>query len=110
METLAKGEEIYSMACAQCHYDGLAGSMHPALRGSPILSGDPENTIAIILHGQSGRSVVDGKLLKGIMPAQAYLTDDEISIVVTYIRSEFAGIPAEVPPALVRQVRETPKR
>ena len=108
-ETLAKGGEVYGMACAQCHYDGLSGSMHPALRGSPALMGDPDAVISIILNGQSGLSVVDGKPLHGIMPAQAYLTDEEIASVVTFIRSEFAGISAEVAPAAVGRVRAAAK-
>ena len=83
--------------------------MHPALRGSPALMGDPDAVISIILNGQSGLSVVDGKPLHGIMPAQAYLTDEEIASVVTFIRSEFAGISAEVAPAAVGRVRAAAK-
>lgn len=93
------------MACAQCHYDGKASAANPALVGSPALQAAPSTVIDIILNGQSGKSLIDGKRLSGIMPAQAYLTDAEIAAVVTYIRHEFAGISAEVTPSQVQQIR-----
>lgn len=109
-ETIAKGAEVYEMACAQCHYDGHASAANPSLIGSPTLQANPSAIVGIILHGQSGKSLVDGKPLGGIMPAQAYLTDPEIAAVVTYIRSQFAGISAEVTPAQVQQIRASPPR
>jgi mono/diheme cytochrome c family protein len=78
---LATGEALYGLNCASCHYDGRATDTMPALIGSPALA-TPTQVARIILHGQRGT---------GIMPAQDYLTDEEIAAIVEYVRHEFAG-------------------
>ncbi len=100
------GEQVFEMSCAVCHYDGSASPTAPALAGSPVLKQGAGAAISIILHGQSGKSLVDGKPFNGVMPAQEYLSDAEIAAVVTYVRSKFGGEQAPVPPALVKQLRE----
>lgn len=93
------------MNCAQCHYDGSGTEMMPSLKGSRVVAGAAEKSINIILHGQQGVSEIDGRKIGGIMPSQAYLDDFEIAAIVTYIRSEFAGVTEPVDEADVRALR-----
>lgn len=99
------GQEWYEMYCATCHMDGGAYFPTPALKGSELLAGPPSNTIQVILHGQSGKSKIDGEVAGGIMPAQAGLTNEEISAIVSYVRAEFAGKNDVVSPKDVEALR-----
>ncbi len=93
------------MYCAMCHLDGSASFPNPALKGSEFLAGPAENTIKVILFGQSGISKIDGKVTGGIMPPQAGLTNDEIAAIVNYVRTEFAGKTDPVTPSQVEALR-----
>jgi len=90
-EQLRAGEKAYEMHCAQCHYAGEAGANVPPLQNSPVLLAEPRATFKVILQGQSNQSVVNGKKFNGIMPAMAYLSDDEVAAVTAYLRERFAG-------------------
>lgn len=79
--------------------------MMPSLKGSRVVAGAAEKSINIILHGQQGVSEIDGRKIGGIMPSQAYLDDFEIAAIVTYIRSEFAGVSDLVDESEVRALR-----
>lgn len=100
-EQLARGAQVYEISCAQCHYDGSGNSAAPDLKGSPVFRESPEALAQIILKGRSGISVVNGRKFNGVMPAQAYLTDEEIAAVVAYTRDVFGASKAVVPPAEV---------
>lgn len=104
-EQLARGAGVYEMSCAQCHYDGTGSSAAPDLKGSPVFQEPPAALVKIILKGQSGVSMVHGRKFKGTMPAQAYLTDEEIAAVVAYTRDLFGGVKAVVPQADVAGLR-----
>ncbi len=99
------GQELYDLYCATCHLDGGASFPTPALRASEWMAGPPENTIQVILHGQSGKSKIDGEITGGIMPAQAGLTNDEIADIVSFVRAEFAGKEDPVNPSQVEALR-----
>jgi len=102
---LAIGSGVYESVCAQCHGDGLGDPMNPPLFGSSVLAGPPLETIRVVLRGQSGKSVVNGKLLQGIMPAQASLSDAEIAGVVAYVRATYANQFSAVEPEAVAKAR-----
>ncbi len=94
------GRETFESVCAQCHGNGHGDSVNPPLIGSKVLAGPPLETINVILHGQSGKSVVNG-----LMPAQATLRDVEIANVVAYVRATFANQSEAIPPELVAKAR-----
>ena len=55
--------------------------------------------IATILYGNDGPITVNGVQYNGVMPGFAYLTDDEVAAVVTYIfrswGNDFPGVGPE---------------
>jgi len=104
-EDVPSGEQVFAMSCAVCHYDGSASATAPPLAGSPVLKQSADAVIDIILRGQSGKTLVDGKPFNGVMPAQEYLSDAEIAAVVAYVRSKFGGVEAAVSADAVKKLR-----
>ena len=104
-EQLTAGAEVYNVNCAQCHYAGEGGANVPPLVASPAL-GDPTRMFKIMLQGQRNESVVNGQKFGGIMPAMAYLTDDEIAAVTAYLRQRFGGNAEAIDPAQVAAERK----
>lgn len=105
---LQQGEELYGQTCTTCHYGGDGGGQNPSLLTSETVKGSPEGLIKVILQGQSGVSMVEGRKLNGIMPAQAYLNDVEVAAVATYVRREFGKVEEPVQPSMVAKVRANP--
>ena len=94
------------MGCANCHYAGEASPTTPALVGSAAVRGDPTTLSKIILQGQRNESVVEGRKLNGIMPAMAYLSDEEIAAVTAHVRQRFGGTAEAIDPAKVAAERK----
>lgn len=100
------GAEVYSMACAQCHYDGVGDSFNPSLITSALVKGPPDALVRVLLEGQQGKSLIDGKPANGVMPSQAYLSDAELAAVSNYIRRDLAQLPSSsIRPEDVARVR-----
>lgn len=102
---VAEGAEVYGMHCAICHLDGAGSPAAPALRGSPVLSGNGGEVARIILEGRRGESLVEGRRFNGIMPAQDYLSNEEIAAVGEYVIREFGGRSVSLTPAEVAEIR-----
>ncbi len=102
---LVAGAGVYEMNCAQCHVDGKGGPTAPALIGTTIVKGSAKAIIEVVLKGQTGKVLVDGKPFNGQMPAFDYLTDEEIASVVAYIRKQFGEVGEVVPVQAVADAR-----
>jgi mono/diheme cytochrome c family protein len=85
------GGRLYSQHCSACHMaDGKGdGTRFPPLDGSEWVTGNKRELINIILKGLDGQITVKGESFLGTMPPLEYLTDLEISQVLTYVRSNF---------------------
>jgi mono/diheme cytochrome c family protein len=98
------GEALYAQKCASCH--GLTGQGQPALRptaqqpipplsGSGYLQDDPPNTATLVLKGKAG------------MPAfHLFLSDEQISKILTYARGAWGNQAAPIPPEVVAEARK----
>jgi len=79
-ELMVTGKEVYEKSCAACHQangEGIPGAF-PALKGSPIVQGDPAAHIDMVLNGKAGTAM------------QAFrdqLSAAEIAAVITYERN-----------------------
>jgi len=104
------GKRLYSncMSCHQANGRGLP-PVYPPLRGSPIVHGDPEVLVKILLHGLEGKIEVDGQTYNQVMPAAPVRGDDEIAAVLSYVRSAWGNTGAAVDAALVARIREEHK-
>lgn len=90
--TLAAGQKIYSTYCESCHKadgKGIEGSF-PSLRDASILYGRKEELIAMVLHGSASRKETQKKYDQQ-MPGFAFLSDEDITEVLHYVRKQFGN-------------------
>ena len=79
-ELMVTGKEVYMKSCAACHQangEGVPGAF-PALKGSPLVQGDPGAHIDVVLNGKAGTAM------------QAFrdqLSATELAAVITYERN-----------------------
>jgi ubiquinol-cytochrome c reductase cytochrome b subunit len=86
----ANGAKVFSTNCASCH--GATGQGQPGafppLVNNPVVTGDPNKVIGILLDGLHGSITVGGQSYNGMMPAwKGTLSNGDVADVVTYIRS-----------------------
>lgn len=103
------GAEIYLTRCMSCHQMNGGGvpGVFPPLTGTDWVTGDEEILIRIILNGMTGEIEVNGMVYTGAMPPWgAFLNDEEMASLLTYIRTEWGNDGTEIRPETVAQVRE----
>ena len=92
------GEQLYLKKCAACHQPTGLGLPNPIppLKGSGYLQADPDDTATLILRGKAG------------MPAfHMFLSDEQISKILTYARHAWGNEASPVTPEEV--ARYAPK-
>jgi putative membrane-bound dehydrogenase-like protein len=95
------GRVAYNIACATCHQeDGLGRTaLAPALAGSRWLQAGDDVLARIVLHGKESPA-------RGfVMPPWRQFDDAQIAAILTYVRREFGGQVAAVPPETIAAVR-----
>ena len=101
------GERLYSDYCASCHKadgKGVEGTF-PPLVGTDRILGDKSTLVSTVLDGVSGEIIVNGVKYNEHMPSFAFLPDDEIARILTYIRSSFGNQASEITEEEVRRLR-----
>ncbi|MDQ8197220.1 c-type cytochrome [Pelagicoccus enzymogenes] len=102
------GSKIYAQQCVACHQgqgQGLPGAF-PPLAGSEWVTGAPEISIKVLLHGLGGEIQVKGNTYNGAMPAfGAVLNDAEIAAVISHIRGSWDNGAGEVTEEQVATIR-----
>jgi mono/diheme cytochrome c family protein len=87
----ADGAAIFDANCAFCHQAGGVGvpGQFPRLAGrAGAMAAKPAGKAflpKVVLNGMSGRVMVDGEQILGIMPALDTLSDEDIASVLTYV-------------------------
>ena len=116
-KSLSAGAEIYNTLCAACHGpDGrgvaMAGAppgtlLAPSLAGSKTVTGRPEASIYVLLHGLIGD--IDGKKYEGLMVSMATNDDAWIANVLSFVRNSFGNRASFIAPAEVARLRAATK-
>jgi nitrite reductase (NO-forming) len=86
-----KGKAVYMQTCFVCHQPtglGVPGQI-PPLASSDFLMKNKEDAIRAVLIGRTGETIVNNKTYKGTMIPLAYLTDEQIANVLTYVRNSW---------------------
>jgi mono/diheme cytochrome c family protein len=106
-EKVHPGKAVYTQYCLTCHQSDGSGvpNMHPPLGPGSWIEKEPAELVAIMMKGLSGKIEVNGEEYKNFMPSHANLTDQEISDVLTYIRTSFGNNLSPVSADLVKKVR-----
>ena len=104
---LQDAKEVYIQYCQSCHMEkgeGVEG-LYPPLAKTSYLK-NTKKIIDIILYGQLGEVTVNGKKYNTDMPAQAYLTDDQIADVLTFVRNSWGNKYTAITPVQVKAQRK----
>ena len=109
--SLSRGAVVYKNVCITCHQADGGGvpNMNPPLIKTQYVLGDKARLAHIVLAGLAEPIEIDGEDYKQHMPAQAYLTDQQIADVLTYVRNSFGNKASAVQLAEVKAVRATLK-
>ncbi|HLO60776.1 MAG TPA: cytochrome c [Bacteroidales bacterium] len=106
--TIATGQNEYVKYCLTCHQPDGNGvrSQFPPLAGNVLVTGPADTLIRIVLSGLEGPITVMGQQYgTQIMPAQNYLTDQQIADVLSYIRNTWGNKADAVNAEEVKKIR-----
>lgn len=106
-ESMERGKEVYTLYCQSCHMENGQGTegVNPPLAKTTYLK-DAKKNIGIILNGQTGEVVVNGKKYNAIMNPMSYLDDKQIADVLNYVRNSWGNKYPIVTPAQVKAERK----
>lgn len=108
-KSIERGKEVYATYCISCHIVDGNGmpDIYPPLAKADYLKKPAATLINIILQGQSIEITVNSKKYNGQMPAQNYLSDEQIADVLNYTRNSWTNkMPVAITPAQVKALRK----
>lgn len=91
--SVANGLKVFNETCVSCHQADAGGvpRMNPPLIKTPWILGDQTKLIKIVLNGFKEDVEINGDYYSNVMPSFAYLKDQDIADVLTYVRSHFGN-------------------
>jgi len=98
-ELMAKGESVYKATCAACHGPTGAGvpPVFPAMTNSPVVTGDINGHINIVMNGKTGTAMQAFK---------TQLSDVDLAAVITFERNSFGNTVGDmVQPSTIKSLR-----
>ncbi|GGH75031.1 mono/diheme cytochrome c family protein [Filimonas zeae] len=107
--SVARGKTVYTTYCLACHQANGGGvpNLNPPLAKTSFVLGDKKKLVSILLKGMNEEVEIDGNYYSNTMPAQAFLKDQELADVLTYIRNSFGNKATAVTVAEVKAARKT---
>lgn len=109
---LPRQVRLYNTFCGTCHQRdgrGVRGRM-PPLRDSEWVYGNKQRLIAAVLNGLQGPLTVNGEQYNSVMPSLGYLSDEDIAVILTYVRREFGNSASAVSADEVAMLRSSQTR
>jgi len=105
----SKSALLYQQYCASCHKDDGMGvkGIFPSLQTSLIVVNNPKEFVKKILSGSNGPATINGVTYDTPMPSFAFLKDDELIDITTYVRSLGSNHAAPIKPELIKELRTT---
>lgn len=107
-DELLAGKRVYDTYCVQCHMNNGKGApgLNPPLAGVDMVTGDKSKVIGIILNGLKEPTMIKGETFSNTMPSHSFLSDQQISDVLSYIRNTFGNKSDKITPAEVGSARK----
>ena len=96
-DPMVVGKRLFTANCVACHQptgQGVAGQFPTLVDSEWVLGGDwhgDNHLVKILLHGLQGPIQVKGDTYNGAMPPWKQLKDDQIAMILTYIRNEWGN-------------------
>ncbi len=109
---MANGKKVYNKYCLACHMADGAGvpNMNPPLSKTSHVLGDKTRLIKIILNGLATGEEIDGETYTNVMPAHNFLTDQEVSDVLSFVRNSFENKASGISVQEVKTIRAQNKK
>jgi nitrite reductase (NO-forming) len=109
-QSIKRGEEVYTANCVTCHMqkgEGLEGSF-PPLAKADFLAKDKtgKKSIGAVLNGLTDEITVNGKKYNVPMPAQNYLSDQQIADVLNFVRNSWGNKAKAITEEMVKAERK----
>ena len=103
----SKAETLYLQYCASCHKENGLGvkGIFPSLQNSQTVVLYPKELIKKILIGSTGPATINGITYDSVMPSFAFMKDEDLLDILTYVRSMGSSHAVPIKPELVKQVR-----
>jgi mono/diheme cytochrome c family protein len=103
----SKSAQLYQQYCASCHKDNGMGvkDVFPSLLTSLVVVNNPKDFIKKVLTGSNGPATINGVKYDTPMPSFAFLKDEELIDVMTYVRSLGSNHAIPFKPELIKEVR-----
>jgi len=100
-------QKLYNTFCGTCHQQNGKGarSRMPPLAGTDWVTGNKQRLITVVLKGLQGPLEINGESYNGVMPAHDFLKDEELAMILTYIRKSFGNEASAISPEEVKVVR-----
>jgi len=104
---MANGKKIYNKYCLACHMADGGGvpNMNPPLSKTSYVLGDKTRLIKVILNGLATGEEIEGETYTNVMPAHNFLTDQEVSDVLSFVRNSFENKTSGISVQEVKAVR-----
>lgn len=106
---LQLGGKLYAQHCAQCHRgDGRGADLAwPALAGNPTVTApSPVNAIRVVLDGGFAPATAANPRPHGMPPFGQILSDNDVALVVSYIRNTWGNAASAATPLEVKRARD----
>lgn len=105
--SMERGKKVYETTCLACHQANGSGvpGMNPPLKQTPWVIGSKDTLINVILKGLNEEIEVNGEYYSNVMPPHAFLNDQQIADVATYVRNSFGNKASAVKPDDVKKLR-----
>jgi len=109
--SIERGSKVYETYCLSCHMQDGSGvpGMNPPLKKTKWVEGPKKVLTNLLLKGLTGEIEVNGDYYDNVMPSQAYLKDQELADVMTFIRNSFGNKASRVSVSEVIKWRATVK-
>ncbi len=92
-ESMARGAEIYTEYCIQCHMgqgEGVTNTFPPLAKSDWLSINNITDAIRVVKYGQTGEITVNGETYNGVM-ANLGLYEDEVADVMNYILNSWGN-------------------
>jgi mono/diheme cytochrome c family protein len=111
-DPMVVGKRLFTANCVACHQatgQGVAGQFPTLVDSEWVVGGDwvgDNHLVQILLHGLQGAIQVKGNTYNGAMPPWKQLKDDQIAMILTYIRNEWGNSAPPITAEQVAKIRE----
>jgi mono/diheme cytochrome c family protein len=109
--TMERGKKVYNTYCLTCHQvdGGGVPNLNPPLEKTSYVLGSKTRLIRVLLKGMNQHDDIDGESYSNVMAPFNFLTDQQISDVLTFVRNSFNNKAVAVTPGDVKYVRARTK-